>query len=362
MHKNPADITSLRAIASRWQPNKFDPSVKKELPHGWLIPALLEFDRIAWQRWDYWATLRNAGHLPPDFPIPEINFESESNARNNCAQKHLEQCLDLIPNEGRGGWAGWTSWINVEFFLDWTLYGFGYHAQTTLPEEPRGCKGASDRLFQYFNLGLFVAFPYDYWGVLLATNKFGKRQGFYPTPMDVCKVMVALTFTDRDDKDYRSCSTYDPCVGTGRLLLLASNYSLVLYAQDINAIVIKATLFNSYLYAPWIVKPLPFLCRDLCDTMELKQGDSIEVPEVISKRMISASALRPDVLTYLDGATVDRERLWRFTPVIKLAKPLNPKIVVQKTLPTPQGFGKQQAHPQITIGKPLPMLPSSPPR
>jgi len=43
------------------------------------------------------------------------------------------------------------------------------------------------------------------------------------------------------------------------MLLVASNYSYRLYGADIDGTVIKATLVNGYLYAPWLVKPFPFL-------------------------------------------------------------------------------------------------------
>jgi hypothetical protein len=43
------------------------------------------------------------------------------------------------------------------------------------------------------------------------------------------------------------------------MLLAASNHSYRLYGADIDPTVIKATLVNGYLYAPWLVKPFPFL-------------------------------------------------------------------------------------------------------
>ena len=60
-----------------------------------------------------------------------------------------------------------------------------------------------------------------------------------------------------DDADKRSKRVYDPALGTGRMLLHASNYSLRLYGQDIDPLVVKICKINGALYAPWMTFPLP---------------------------------------------------------------------------------------------------------
>jgi hypothetical protein len=105
-------------------------------------------------------------------------------------------------------------------------------------------------------------------------------------------------------------STLDPCLGTGRMLLHASNYSLRLYGQDINETCVKASLVNGYLYAPWMVKPFPFLDRDLVDPSQSK---------AISDAMVRAVDLQ-DVAAYLENTEHDTENQWRFEPVKKRRK------------------------------------------
>jgi hypothetical protein len=50
----------------------------------------------------------------------------------------------------------------------------------------------------------------------------------------------------------------DPCVGTGRMLLTASNYSVNLHGQDIDEVVLKAANINFWLYVPWLIKGINF--------------------------------------------------------------------------------------------------------
>ena len=77
--------------------------------------------------------------------------------------------------------------------------------------------------------------------------------------MTVCVCMTQMNFADGMRRDQTVC---DPALGTGRMLLTASNYSYRLYGMDINQTVIKASLINGYLYAPWMVKPFPFFEHD----------------------------------------------------------------------------------------------------
>jgi hypothetical protein len=81
------------------------------------------------------------------------------------------------------------------------------------------------------------------------------------------------------DGDAREKPVCDPCVGTGRMLLAASNYSYRLYGCDIDGTVIKATLINGYLYAPWLVKPFPFL-----DRANLDPAQTIKISNMLARQ------------------------------------------------------------------------------
>ena len=249
MSPRQAHLAVLRKLireAKNW-PRQPDRSIRREKPSGWLLPALLDIDDALWGRWDYWCRTRMAGKLL-DEPIPQIHFRSEM--QNPC-RKMLENSLNHVTSHG--AWQTWGSSTYMDYFLDWILYGFGDLKE--LPREPD--EGAFSRLYQTFCLEAMLAWPDDYFGFLLAEAKFGRGAGFYPTPMEVTEMMVQMLY--HDSKDMRVEKVNDPCVGTGRMLLSSSNFSLCLSGIDIMETCVKATKVNLFLYAPWGARPFPFL-------------------------------------------------------------------------------------------------------
>lgn len=233
----------LRSRIGSYKPNKVDPTLKRELTPAWMQPLLLEMEGILWGRWFYWMDAVG-GMKPPTDPIPQIEFEG---APNPTALKMLERCIDLCQAQGM------TYWGALEYLMDWVIYGVcGTKPHESFKVDTR----ASMDLYQAFCLDLMVLYPYDYFGRLLSEVGHGKRTGFYPTPMSVVSAMVQMTMGDVDG-DAKSKTVCDPCVGTGRMLLAASNYSLRLYGQDIDYLVLRALTINLWLYAPWGVRPLP---------------------------------------------------------------------------------------------------------
>lgn len=227
-------------------PRKPDNSIRREKPAGWLLLYLLEIDDHLWGRWDYWTRTKLAGKLL-DEPIPRITFTGD---QETPARKMLEACLNCIP--GHHEWRTWGSTQYMDYFLDWLLYGFGHTKE--LPKEPS--EGAFSRLYQVFCLEAMLAWPQDYFGMLLAETRFGKGAGFFPTPTNLCEMMAAMLFGPGDN---RAQAVHEPAVGTGRMLLAASNHSMVLSGQDILLTCVKSTIANLWLYAPWGAKPLSFL-------------------------------------------------------------------------------------------------------
>jgi hypothetical protein len=240
-----------------------------------------------------------------DAPLPQIAWLSTTQ-RHNPALKMLEACLNAVPRHG--AWQTWGSWSYFDYFLDWLLYGFGHPGQPEQPVEPAGCEEARERLYQVFCLEALLAWPYDYFGDILAENRHGRGMGFYPTPMTVAQLMVSMLFAGSNEQDNRLETVCDPCVGTGRLLIVAGNHSVRLYGQDINPTVLKALLVNGYLYVPWLVRPFPFLDSEVLDPTRSAR---------LSDGMTEVGLKRPDVAAYLTGTEHDVEEQWRFEPLKK---------------------------------------------
>jgi hypothetical protein len=246
-------LYDMRARLRALKPHAIDESLQRDLKAGWLLPYLIGVDEMGYGRWAHWCAVMEAGADGDAGPIPRIDFGDDM-AGVALARRHIEKCLDLVAD---GGWLGWSSWEHLDYFLRWLLYGFGHSSQSELPREPR--KGASMRLYQTFNLAWPMLHPYDILGDLMAECAIGRRAGFYPTPHSVAEMMTRMTFGDEDaQKDARWKTVSDPAMGTGRMLLHASNHSYCLYGQDILDVCVKAALVNGYLFAPWMVKPFPF--------------------------------------------------------------------------------------------------------
>jgi len=246
---------------------KPDPNLKRDLEPGFLLPYLLDFDALTYRRWDYWYAAMCHQQLPEE-PIPQIDWLSTPDPR---AQKMIETTLNAIPRHG--SWESMDGWSYFRYLLEWMLWGFG-HPGYSEPKEPLGCEGASLRVYQTLNICAWMLWPYDFLGDLLACSSYGRRQGFFPTPMSLCQLMAGMLFDP--SKDHRTETVCDPTVGTGRLLLVASNFSLRLYGCDIDPLLCMATLVNGWLFAPWLVKPFPFLDGDNLDPAQSRQiSDSI---------------------------------------------------------------------------------------
>lgn len=289
--------------AKDW-PRKPNTSLKiPPKPHGWLLPILIDCETQCWGRWDHWTKVKLAGDLI-DEPIPQIAFEQSN---TSLARKMHENALNSIT--GAGDWRGWSGWENFNYYLDWLLYAFGHQGQTELPREP--VAGAFSRLYQTFCLEAMLAWPQDLFGDLLADNAHGRRSGFYPTPHHVVEMMTKITFGA--DEDSRLKSFCDPCLGTGRMPLHASNYTYRLCGQDIDPTVIKAALVNGYCFAPWLVRPL----------FDDYATDSAALSDAMTEQAEGNAA----VGAYLNETVHDDAQQYAFEPIKKRRKKSEPEVM-----------------------------------
>jgi hypothetical protein len=307
-------VDALRRRFNDFTPRPIDPDLRRDLQHGWMLPALLHLDDCLWGRWNYWARCHEAdGHLPKE-PIPRIEFLT---VPHPATRRMLEISLDCIPQHG--SWRTWGGWTYFDYLLAWLLFGLGHKGQCELPTEPAGCTGASNRLFQIFALDALLLWPHDYFGCLLTENAFGRSQGFYPTPHNVCEFMTQILCDE--ERDMRTETVCDPCVGTGRMLLHASNHSLRLYGMDMSETVCKATLVNGYLWALWLVRPIPWLDRELAALEHMvHDGDSVSNPVAQELSDFMAATAPTHAQAYLRDSEHDPDVQPIVAPLLKRRK------------------------------------------
>jgi len=214
---------------------------------GWLLAYVIQLHAIVpavADRWGYHLQTLEAGRLL-DQPIPQIAFGSPDNKVFSL----LHDWSRLIGFDC-GGWSDFGT------LLDWLSWGLALSR-----EAPRLREEVHEKLYREVDVGPLLADPYDYLGEHVATSKARgwNPTGFYPTPHTVVELMVRITMHDeaKAGRDSRTFSVCDPAVGSGRMLLHASNMSMNLWGQDIDPLAVAMCKINGSLYAPWLSFPLP---------------------------------------------------------------------------------------------------------
>ncbi len=235
---------------------------------GWLIPYLLALDGMFFRRWEYW-TLAVMTDTIPHKPIPPIAFKPPQAFSAQLVQKNLKQCLDA--------WE-YRSSNALEVFIDWLLWGFNQGKSFPLIDYQ-----TDDFWYRTFNLGLFYKEPADHFALVAAERNIGKAGGYFPTPGSVVELMVRMNFGDKPKHEHKRLSVCDPCSGSGIMLLYASNYSLNLTGMDINPLITKIALVNSYIYVPWLIyRPKGLTMFDKrSDIIEVELFTGIKVPKCL---------------------------------------------------------------------------------
>ncbi len=205
-------------------------------------------------RWDYHQRQMQAGRLL-DEPIPQISFLQ---APDPATYKALERWVTIAEQHGR-------LWDGLQRFIDWLAYGLGV-ADTP----PQLDEAVQIRLYKEVQIHLFLQHPYDYFGDFIASRKSSGFNpfAFFPTPHPIVELMTRIQMDDpsssqpidrtRTSEKLRTREKImDPCCGTGRMLLHASNISLRLYGADIDPLVALIAKINGALYVPWLAYPFP---------------------------------------------------------------------------------------------------------
>lgn len=241
---------------------RIDPFLEADLLHGWMFKELIKWDRVIYGRWDYWINCASNSIRRRQFPdycdkfvqdIPRIDFLEPK--YNYPGSQMLKYCLINIPHPRSRDRE--TNLTHFRYLIDWILFGLGDKHCTKLPEEPEGCDGASNRLFQVFSVPHFMVNPCDYLGHYLETI------GYIPAniledPRTIKEYRISEILKPKDDsqRDYFEDQIDDLDIVTGRVLLELSNYVNILTGISNDELLGKCALINGYFFAPWICKPL----------------------------------------------------------------------------------------------------------
>ncbi len=210
---------------------------------GWLLyyVQMAHSMGMCGNRWGYHLRQMDAGKLL-DEPIPQIKFHE--NGGDKSVLTEIADWSRLV------GWdmGGWSDFGRL---MEWLAFALGF-----AKEAPRLSDEANEKLYRGVNLQKMLQAPSDYWGQVISEMKAPgwNPTAFHPTPHCVVQCMMSMVASD---EDLRTKTTNDPCIGTGRMLLEASNYSLRLSGQDIDPQVIRCALINGALYSPWMTFPYP---------------------------------------------------------------------------------------------------------
>jgi len=246
---------------------------------GWLVPYLLQLDVTdnpkqnyhGHGRWLYWLDACERGQVP-EMDIPQIHFTAQP-AHEDV--KHVQDCLKFYVQK-TGYWYD-RGWLEL---VGWLLHGFGRADM----EKRVGEIPADVRNFWYtqFNLGILLRSPIDWSAYILQGNlpamgnskgrhMWARSTGFFATPMNVVNMMVEMTFAGVDPDDAKIQTVGDPCVGTGSMLLPASNHSLRLYGMDIVYDLCLCAELNGWLWMPWLVYVPPHM-KTLFEHLDEQRG------------------------------------------------------------------------------------------
>lgn len=233
-------------------PRLDDPGPRPWAYWGWLLAYVILANQMhpaVPDRWGYHLRTLQAGKLL-DEPIPRIEFSDHHYGQSLAAGLKMLQKLEDIIERDHGAWSAFGS------LVDWLAFGLAVSR-----DQPTTSDKISEELYRTCNVEPWVTDPSDYLGAFLSERRASgwNKSGFFPTPHAICEMMVQMQMAMpiEDGRDPRIHSVNDPAVGSGRMLLHASNFSMNLCGQDIDPLVVKICLINAALYVPWLAFPLP---------------------------------------------------------------------------------------------------------
>lgn len=254
---------------------------------GWLLPAVQQCDSRTIGRWATYLRIMETCQLPAELPSldfasgegtiryhdPRVQLDEDPPLENSKRRRGRRKPERPILSNGESGKAAAIKQLEracehigshvgygfaVGNLIEWLAFGLGVHAEEC-EAEVRMSDEVCEHLYRTLDLWPLMVAPYDYLGYIKSLYK-GRGYdpaGFFPTPPSVATAGAQMLFTGLDPREAMLKSVHDCCVGTGVLLLAASNHSLILSGQDIQRECVLGTLIQGALYAPWLSFPFP---------------------------------------------------------------------------------------------------------
>lgn len=311
------------ARGDSWQKRTATPEhvAAQTAKHGWFQDQLFAVEQVIHGRWTYWINAlarRSIG----DERIPRIHFGHagfgdgpswQSDTPYGFEQPRSAGIIEAIGSRAEAK-------ANVDYVftrafdrgsvyladvIEWYLFAFG---SSTVKEKPKSIDGRVEVLL-YCGLELhrLIAHAAD-WGAYVASLYYGDRAkrhtAWFPTPMSIVNLMTSMTFSE--GVDYRCKTVSDPCVGTGAMLLPASNHSLRLYAQDVDRVMCLLCEWQAWLYIPWLVWSGEGVIREFREAdAERENGEKaaasivgVASPAPVARQLVAADPPRGQMLLF----------------------------------------------------------------
>lgn len=199
---------------------------------SWL-PNLIDLS----DRWQWYSELMHFKRLP-DREYPQKTFAPD---RGERGLRMIENCMGPFRD------------VSFNDFLTFLLNRFGHAKYKALPKSIK--KKHQEHWLKSFDLEYAVTCDHDFLGEYYQKNELSKGKkkldACFLTPENLVALKTKITMEGVNIRSFKTVC--DPCCGSGRQLLAASNYSLYLFGQDIELTCFLMTLVNGFLFAPQIV-------------------------------------------------------------------------------------------------------------
>ena len=224
-------------------------TIREKIYPGMYFQPLIITDSLTTKRWEFWSEVLYTGNLLKD--IPQVDFMTNRGLEHEKVFKMLKNCIEI------SGVSRHKSFTDFVQYILYCLKPLNYYEGTKKEKLEKANKLISriddialKHYYEIFSLEAMLLYPGDYLGDLAAEYLGSNGSEYYPTPNHIVEIMTKILMNDSKDKFNSVC---DPCCGSSRMLLFASNNSLRVMGMDVNSDIINVSIVNSFLYVPWAV-------------------------------------------------------------------------------------------------------------